>query len=89
MNFIIIIILMGIAVYYTTGQLKNIEDPLLLTYITWVSVLIGLNIIVSIFIYLFSHSVKQTKGNTGIRGLTGIRGDEGTPEYCKFPRDDV
>ena len=87
MNFIFVLIAIGIACYYANGQIKNIDNPLLMLYITWVTVLIFLNILVSIFIYLFSHSVKSTQGNEGIRGKTGIRGDEGPEEYCQFPVD--
>lgn len=87
MNFIFVLIAIGIACYYANGQIQNIEDPLLMLYITWVTTLIALNIIVSVFIYLFSHGVKSSKGNQGIRGKVGLRGEEGDAEYCKFPVD--
>ena len=86
MNFVFVLIAIGIAVYYANGQIKNLDEPLLIFYTTWVTILISLNLLVGIFLYLFSHSVKETKGNQGIRGAIGIRGKEGKPDYCKFPR---
>ena len=61
MNFIVVIILIAIAVYYASGQIGNVQEPLLLMYITWTTILISLNILVSVFIYLFSHSIKNSK----------------------------
>tara|TARA_B110000027_G_C15845687_1_gene180419 strand:- start:41 stop:313 length:273 start_codon:yes stop_codon:yes gene_type:complete len=86
MNFIVVLIAIGVAVFYANQQIKTIEEPLLLLYVTWVTVLIALNILISIYIYLFSHSIKESPGNKGIRGAIGIRGEEGKSAYCPFPK---
>ena len=86
MNFVVVLIAIGIAVFYANGQIKNFDEPLLIFYTTWVTILISLNLVVGIYLYSFSHSVKNSQGNKGIRGLIGVRGEEGKPDYCIFPK---
>ena len=86
MNFLIVLITIGVACSYANSQIQKLNEPLLLYYATWVTILISLNVLVSVFIYLFTHSLKENPGNTGIRGKTGIRGEEGKSQYCDFPR---
>jgi hypothetical protein len=46
--------------------------------------LVLINVLVSTFIYLFTHSVKNGRGNNGVRGKMGRRGEEGDSDFCNF-----
>tara|TARA_B100000123_G_scaffold167060_1_gene123781 strand:- start:3346 stop:3609 length:264 start_codon:yes stop_codon:yes gene_type:complete len=83
MKYIIILIIFAVAAYYTTGKLKS-NNPQITMYVTWVTTLITVNLLVSTFIYMFTHSVKNSQGNKGIRGKVGRRGPEGKPDFCNF-----
>lgn len=84
MNFLIFIILVAGASFYFSGQIKTNNDPLLANFVTWSTTLIALNLLIALFIYMFSHSVKNATGNQGVRGLRGRRGSEGKPDFCNF-----
>lgn len=83
MKYIIVLIFIAAVAFSATGKLKT-DEPLVSMYVTWVTTLVALNILVSTFIYMFTHSVKNSDGNTGVRGKVGRRGPEGKPGYCKF-----
>ena len=84
MNFLIFIILVAGVSFYYSGQIKSSKDPLIPFFVTWVTTLIALNLLVALFIYMFSHSVKKATGNLGVRGMRGRRGPEGDSDICKF-----
>lgn len=83
MKFIIIIILFASLAIYVSGQLQSNNEYISL-YVNWVILLVLINLLISSFIYLFTHSVKSGRGNQGIRGKIGRRGPEGDPGYCNF-----
>lgn len=84
MNFLIFIILVAGTSFYVSGRIRTDTDHLLAFYVTWATTLIALNLLVGLFIYMFSHSVKKATGNNGVRGLRGRRGQEGKSDYCLF-----
>lgn len=84
MNFLVFIIIVAATSFYYSGKLKSENTLFLNFFVTWVTTLIALNLLISLFIYLFSHSVKKADGNEGVRGMRGRRGPEGKSETCKF-----
>ncbi len=83
MNFVISLLIIGGAAFYIVGRLQT-DVPVLNLYVTWITTLIALNLLVSLFIYSFTHNVKNSRGNQGIRGKVGRRGNEGDPDFCNF-----
>ncbi len=83
MKYIIILIIFAGVAFYTSGKLKS-DNPLVTMYVSWVTTLVTLNLLISTFIYMFTHSVKNSNGNQGVRGKVGRRGPEGKPDFCNF-----
>ncbi len=83
MNFIVILLIFSAAAFYTSQKLQS-DNPIISMYMNWVITLIAVNLLISLFIYLFTHSVKKGKGNKGIRGQMGRRGEEGDSDFCNF-----
>ena len=83
MKFIIILLIFSGLAFHTSQKLKS-DNPIISLYMNWVITLIAINLLISVFIYLFTHSVKKSKGNQGVRGKVGRRGEEGDSDYCNF-----
>ena len=83
MKYIVVLIFIAVVAFGITGKLKT-DEPLVSMYVTWVTTLVAINILVSIFIYMFTHSVKNSTGNEGVKGKVGRRGPEGKSAYCNF-----
>lgn len=83
MKFILIIIFFAATAFYVTNKLKT-DNEFLSLYVTWSTTLVLINLLVTLFIYMFTHSVKNSKGNVGVKGKIGRRGEEGKPKYCNF-----
>ena len=83
MNFIIVLIIFSFVAFYVSSMLVK-GDEILTMFSTWSLTLIIINLLVALFIYIFTHSVKNSKGNVGLRGKVGPRGEEGKSENCKF-----
>jgi hypothetical protein len=83
MKFILALIFIASVAFYITGKLKS-DNPVITMYVTWITTLITINILVTTFIYMFTHSVKNSDGNKGVRGNVGRRGEEGESDFCKF-----
>ena len=83
MNFIIILLIFAGLALYISQKLQS-DNAIISLYINWVITLIAINLLISLFIYLFTHSVKKGKGNKGVRGQIGRRGEEGDSDYCNF-----
>lgn len=83
MKFIIVIILFAALAIYISGELQS-DNEFISLYVNWVIILVLINLLVSSFIYLFTHSVKRGKGNIGIKGKIGRRGIEGDSDFCNF-----
>jgi hypothetical protein len=84
MNFLIFIILVAGASFYASSMIKPGDNNLISFYVTWAVILISLNLIVTLFIYLFSHGIKNSEGNKGVRGKRGRRGKEGKSDFCNL-----
>lgn len=87
MYFLIVLFLVLGFSFYMSGQISDVNEPLIGYYVTWATTLIALNVLISTFIYMFTNSVQQSEGNEGVRGKVGRRGPEGRPDYCKFNCD--
>ena len=83
MKFIIILLIFAGLAFYTSQKLQS-DNPIISLYMNWVITLIAVNLLISLFIYLFTHSVKKGKGNRGVRGKVGRRGEEGDSDFCNF-----
>lgn len=77
-----ILLFSGLAIF--TSQKLKTSNEFVSMYVNWVILLVIINLLVSTFIYLFTHSVKNGNGNQGVRGKIGRRGEEGTPDFCNF-----
>ena len=83
MKLLLVIILFAAMAIFITQKL-NTKNEFISMYVNWVILLVVINLLVSTFIYLFTHSVKSGNGNQGVRGKIGRRGDEGEPDFCNF-----
>ena len=80
---IILIILLGVALFYS-GKLKQGGNKYAVLYVSWSSSLLFFNIFMAFFLYIFTHQIKKRPGEIGLKGKMGPRGYEGEPEECKF-----
>lgn len=83
MKLLLVIILFAAMAIFITQKL-NTNNEFISMYTNWVILLVVINLLVSTFIYLFTHSVKKGNGNQGVRGKLGRRGEEGDPDFCNF-----
>ena len=83
MKLLLFIILFSALAVFTAQKLTS-NNEFISMYANWIILLLVINLLVAIFIYLFTHSVKKGNGNPGVRGKIGRRGEEGEPDYCNF-----
>ena len=83
MKLLLFIILFSVLAVVGSQKLKS-NNEFIAMYVNWVILLVAVNLIITTFIYLFTHSVKKGDGNQGVRGKIGRRGEEGEPDYCNF-----
>ena len=81
---LLLFILLFSALAIFISQKLNTNNEFISMYVNWVIFLVVINLLVSTFIYLFTHSVKKGNGNKGVRGNIGRRGEEGKPAFCNF-----
>lgn len=81
---LLLFILLFSALAIFISQKLNTNNEFISMYVNWVIFLVVINLLISTFIYLFTHSVKKGNGNKGVRGKIGRRGEEGKPDFCNF-----
>ena len=69
---------------YLGSQITHVKNPFVIYYVSWAFGLILSNFLIGFFLYSFRHSVMNGEGVSGLKGKMGIRGEEGTPDYCNF-----
>ena len=83
MKLLLFIILFSILAVFGSQKLKS-NNEFIAMYVNWVILLVAVNLIITTFIYLFTHSVKKGNGNQGVKGKMGRRGEEGDTDFCNF-----